>query len=84
MACRSRGVQVFFLLYAEGTPDMSRPPLFIAVTETSARYLVYENAPSGLYAVTVETAKMGKRTGAVNYLDYLIFSATVFKFRGYV
>lgn len=71
------GASRYFLLYAEGTPDGNRQPLFKTVKETAAPFAVYENAPAGLYAVTAETATVEQRTGVVNYLDYLVFSETV-------
>lgn len=71
------GASRYFLSYAKAIPGTGAEAGFSAVAETTDPFLVYNPAPAGVYAVTAETVTTEPRTGAVNYLDYLVFSETV-------
>jgi len=73
------GASTYHVLRAEGLPEEGHPPDIAALgdtTETSFLDATAEQGRGYAYSVTATTRTVERREGAVNYLDYLIFSQT--------
>lgn len=71
------GATKYFVLRAEGPLDERTSARFYTIAEVTEPAFTRQSPQEGIYAVTAETSSKERKTGSVNYLDYLVFSETV-------